>query len=278
MVPSTWYTHKGGLSGVQAKMDWQKAFFEQYQDACVGRLLRGLIHNLNGVNQAFSLQAALFRNMFLQAEKMLQDAENTCPDSDCGVSSLRDLFRKRVIMVSQMEEKVEISQRIVARVLPLAQLYGIEQGFSVSLAAIVEMEMEILAADSFFKHQITKTTTFAPDLPSLRHRCLELHTLCFVLLENAAHALRDSAAPVLGLTAYSTEEALIIEVRDSGPGILKEDADRIFEPFFSTREGASGVGLFLAQKMVAEMGGTLDFVSEPNDTCFTVRVPLAELV
>lgn len=259
-------------------MDWEKAFFEQYQDACVGRLLRGLIHNLNGVNQAFSLQAALFRNMFLQAEKMLQDAENACPALDCGVSSLRELFRKRVVMVSQMEEKVEASQRIVARVLPLAQLYGIDQGFSVTLAAIVEMEMEILAADSFFKHQITKTITFSPDLSPLRKRCLELHTLCFVLLENAANALRDSANPVLRLTAYPSAESLIIEVADSGHGITREQASQVFEPFFSTKKGALGVGLFLANKMVTEMGGSLNFVSEPNDTCFTVRLPLAELV
>jgi len=259
-------------------MDWEKAFFEQYQDACVGRLLRGIIHNLNGVNQAFSLQAALFRNMFVQGEKMLQDAENTCPTADCGLIPLRELFRKRVAMVGQMEEKVETSQRIVARVLPLAQLYGIEQGLSVSLAAIVEMEMEILSADSFFKHRIEKTIAFSPDLPPLRRRCLELHTICFVLLDNAANALRDSSARTLCLTARHTDDLFIIEVRDSGPGIEPELASRIFEPFFSTREGALGIGLFLAKKTVLDMGGSLECVSVPGDTCFTVTLPLAEVV
>lgn len=256
-------------------MDWETAFFKQYQDACVGRLLRGVIHNLNGVNQAFSLQAALFRNMFLQAEKMLQEAENSCPTTECGLIPLRELFRKRVVMVSQMEEKVETSQRIVARVLPLAQLYGIEQGFSVPLAAIVDMEMEILEADSFFKHRIEKTITLAPDLPPLRQRCLELHTIFFVLLDNAANALHDSLAPTLGVTAHQTDNSLIIEVRDSGPGILPEHSSRIFEPFFSTREGALGVGLFLAQKTILGMGGSLEYSSVPGNTCFTVTLPLA---
>ena len=258
-------------------MDWETAFFEQYQDACIGRLLRGLIHNLNGVNQAFSLQAALFRSMFLQADKILKEVDVAHPEAVGALQPLQELLRKRALMVGQMEEKDEVSQRIVARVLPLAQLYGIEQGFSVPLAAIVDMELEILAADSFFKHQIKKTVTFSPDLPALRQRCLELHSICFVLLDNAANALRDSVAPSLSLTARATAADLIIEVRDSGSGLLPGYASLIFEPFFSTREGALGVGLFLARKMVKDMGGSLTVQSMPGDTCFTVRLPLAEV-
>ena len=259
-------------------MDWETAFLSQYQDACVGRLLRGILHNLNGVNQAFSLQAALFRSMFLQAEQMLQDAEKACPEAAYDLTPLRELFRKRAVMVSQMEDKVETSQRIVARVLPLEQLYGIEQGASVSLAAIVEMEMEILSSDSFFKHRIKKTVALAADLPPLRQRCLELHTICFVLLDNAAKALRDSLTPTLTLTAHHTVNTLIIEVHDSGSGITQEQASRIFEPFFSTRENALGVGLSLAKKMVTDMGGTLEHSAVSGETCFTVRVPLAEVM
>lgn len=259
-------------------MDWETAFFAQYQDACVGSLLRGVVHNLNGVNQAFSLQATLFRTMFMQAEKMLQDAENVCPKADCGLLSLRELFRKRVVMVGQMEDKVETSQRIVSRLLPLSQLYGIEQGGAVSLAAIVEMELEILAADSFFKHQVVKTITVPADLPFLTQRFLEVHTICFVLLDNAAKAMRDTVLPTLSLTVRHSEDLLIIEVRDSGPGVLPEHGPHVFEPFFSTREGALGVGLFLARKTVADMSGTLEFSSLPGDTCFTAKLPLSAVL
>jgi signal transduction histidine kinase len=259
-------------------MDWEKAFLSQYQDACVGRLLRGILHNLNGVNQAFSLQAALFRSMFLQVEQMLQDAEKACPDAAYDLTPLRELFRKRVVMVSQMEDKVDTSQRIVARVLPLEQLYGIEQGPSVSLAAIVDMELEILSADSFFKHRIKKTVALASDLPPLRQHCLELHTICFVLLDNAAKAMRDSPSPTLSLTAQQTGKTLILDLRDSGPGITPEHASQIFEPFFSTRENALGVGLSLVRKMVTDMGGTIEHSTVSGETCFTVCVPLAEVI
>ncbi|MDD5758051.1 MAG: ATP-binding protein [Desulfobulbaceae bacterium] len=259
-------------------MDWESAFFAQYQDACVGRLLRGVIHNLNGVNQAFSLQATLFHTMFLQAEKILLDAESLCPRTDCSLLSLRELFRKRVVMVNQMEEKVETSQRIVSRVLPLSQLYELEEGRAVSLATIVEMELEILAADSFFKHRVTKSVLLSDDLPLFTKRFLELHTICFVLLDNAAKAMRDLVSPALSLTARHTDDFLVIEVRDSGHGVSQEHASQIFEPFFSTREGALGVGLFLAKKTVTDMGGTLLYSSVPGDTCFTVTLPLSSVL
>jgi len=257
-------------------MDWEAAFFQQYQDACVGRLLRGIIHNLNGVNQAFSLQASLFRSMFVQAEGMLDQAEFACGAEAESLPLLRDLLRKRLVMVNQMDEKVAEGQRIVARVLPLSQRYD-GHAATVALETIVALEMEILAADPFFKHSVKKTVTLSSAIPPLHQRFLELHTLCFVLLDNALRALRSVPSPSLSITAYAEEGSLIVAVRDSGEGIEQHLAGQIFKPFFTTREGATGVGLYLAQQTVTAMGGTLEYVSRPGDTCFTVTIPLAQV-
>lgn len=255
-------------------MDWETAFFEQYQDACVGRLLRGILHNLNGANQAFSLQAALFRSMFSQADILLEEAIKVCPQAEAGLTPLQELLDKRAVMVEQMEAKVETSQRIVARVLPLSQLYGAEHDLEVSLSTIVDLEMEIMTADAFFKHRIEKRVELAPDLPLLRQRFVEVHTLFYVLLDNALAVMRESLKPVVRLAVRQEAGALVIEVHDSGPGVAPEAAGRIFEPFFSTREGALGVGLYLAKKLVTAMGGTIGFSGGAGDTCFTVALPL----
>ncbi len=258
-------------------MDWETAFFEQYQDACVGRLLRGILHNLNGANQAFSLQAALFRSMFSQADRLLQEAFKACPGAEAGLQPLQELLAKRAVMVEQMETKVETSQRIVARVLPLSQLYGPARSSVVSLASIIDLEMEIMTADPFFKHKIDKTVELAPDLPPLRRRYVEIHTLLYVLLDNALAFMRECTKPGLRLVARQADRTLVIEVHDSGPGVAPEAVGRIFEPFFSTREGALGVGLYLARKLTTDMGGTIDFSTAPGDTCFAVTLPLAEV-
>lgn len=259
-------------------MNWEKAFFEQYQDACVGRMLRGILHNLNGANQAFSLQATLFKTMFTQAEKLLQEAAATYPDCGCALEPVQDLLRKRSVMAAQMEEKVATSQRIVARVLPLAQLYTLGEACAVSFASIVDLEMEIMTADSFFKHRVAKRVDLAPDLPPLRRNFVELHTILFTLLDNSLAALRGYDKPELRIAARRTDEALIIEVCDSGHGVAPEVSERIFEPFFSTREGALGVGLFLARKLATVLGGTIDHSGDSGSTCFTVTLPLAAVV
>lgn len=266
------------VTGGGHRVDWEAAFFQQYQDACVGRLLRGIIHNLNGVNQAFSLQAALFRSMFVQAEGMLSAAELACGPAAESLSLLRGLLRKRLMMVGQMEEKVEEGQRIVARVLPLSQRYGDGHGDPVSLDTIVALEIEILNADTFFKHSLKKTVSIAPDIPPLQRWFGELHTLCFVLLDNSLNSLRAVSTPSLSITAYVEGGSLLLAVRDSGVGIEKDLAGQIFEPFFTTRAGATGVGLYLAKQMVTAIGGSLDFVSRPGDTCFTAMIPLVKVV
>ena len=258
-------------------MDWETAFYRQYQDACTGKLLRGILHNLNGANQAFSLQAALLKSMFSQAERFMGEAATVCPRTDCGLPALRDLLAKRAQMVEQMEDKLETSQRIVSRTMPLAHLYGLTEDSEVSLATIVGLEMELLTADAFFKHNIDKQVEIDLDLPPLRHHCGDVHLILFTLLENAATALADSPAPALRLKLRRSGAMLVIEVRDSGPGLALEARARIFEPFFSTHEGALGVGLFLAQKTAHALGGEIGVESQPGDTRFTVSLPLAEL-
>lgn len=259
-------------------MDWETAFYQQYQDACIGRMLRGIIHNLNGANQAFSLQAALFTMMFNQAEKLCAEAAVARPDCHTVLEPVRELLRKRSVLAAQMEEKAAISQRIVARVLPLADLYSVDQEGLTTLAAIVDLEMEILAADSFFKHKIDKQVDLAPDIPPLRCHCIELHTILFALLDNTLAALHTAVKPEVRVSARVTEEGLLLEVFDNGQGVAPEVADRLFEPFVTTREGALGVGLFLARKLATDLGATITFTSTPGETCFRVTVPLAAVV
>lgn len=259
-------------------MDWEAAFFQQYQDACVGRLLRGIIHNLNGANQAFTLQAALFNSMFSQSEVLLAEAVQLCQNPECGIASVRELLTKRAVMVGQMEEKVATSQRIVNRILPLAQLYWNAQADPVPLSAIVELEMEIMSADSFFKNSIDRQLDLDPKLPPIRRHCVEMHTLIHVLLDNAAYALRDVDNPWLCLAARCSEDALVVTVSDSGAGVDSDVASWMFEPFYSTRDGALGVGLFLARKTVSAIGGQIEYSAVDGKTSFAVTVPLQELL
>jgi signal transduction histidine kinase len=67
----------------------------------------------------------------------------------------------------------------------------------------------------------------------------------------------------------------VIEVADEGPGISHELQGRIFEPFYTTREKGTGLGLALARKLAEANGGALTLESAPGRTVFRLTVPLS---
>jgi len=92
------------------------------------------------------------------------------------------------------------------------------------------------------------------------------------LFSNAAHAMTKAgtATPQLHTNVKSVGGRLEITVRDNGPGIPPENLDRVFEPFFTTREVGQGLGLGLSisYAVVERHGGKLIVDSEPG--CWTV--------
>ena len=66
-----------------------------------------------------------------------------------------------------------------------------------------------------------------------------------------------------------------IEIEDSGVGIRAGDADRIFNPFFTTKDHGTGLGLALTHKIVEDHGGSIDFRSiAGGGTTFRIELPL----
>lgn len=71
--------------------------------------------------------------------------------------------------------------------------------------------------------------------------------------------------------------SVVIEIADTGPGIPPEVQERIFEPFFSTRDTGTGLGLATTQRIVESMGGTISVESSPGaGATFRLEFPFAE--
>ena len=93
------------------------------------------------------------------------------------------------------------------------------------------------------------------------------------LVKNAIHALHNIENAKIIMRAFMDKRGRIaLQVIDNGPGILEEVIDKIFIPFFTTKQEGSGIGLSLSKQIMRTHGGTLTAQSEPNvETNFTLR-------
>jgi signal transduction histidine kinase len=94
------------------------------------------------------------------------------------------------------------------------------------------------------------------------------------LVENALQALDGHGRLEVRLIVDEGASRAQIEVEDTGPGIAPELHARIFEPFFSTKTGGSGLGLALVRKIAEEHGGGVTLESRPGRTCARLWLPL----
>ena len=99
------------------------------------------------------------------------------------------------------------------------------------------------------------------------------------LIDNAAEAMQDSLLRVLSVSTNLSEDGSAVEitVADTGRGLTDEMRERLFLPFFSTKNRGTGLGLSIAAKIVQEHGGTIRAESNlPKGARFLVRLPMIE--
>jgi signal transduction histidine kinase len=104
----------------------------------------------------------------------------------------------------------------------------------------------------------------------------ELNQVWTNLIDNAIDAMGGNGE--LRVRTYREDNCVVVEIGDNGPGIPAETEAHIFEPFFTTKGVGEGTGLGLdtAQRIVKKHRGNIQVLSQPGDTRFQVRLPLAE--
>jgi len=94
------------------------------------------------------------------------------------------------------------------------------------------------------------------------------------LMRNAAEAMPGGGRLTVSARFLDDERAVELRIADTGQGIAREHLAKIFDPFFSTKDGGTGLGLALTQQIIVEHGGSIAVESEPGrGTAFTVRLP-----
>lgn len=80
----------------------------------------------------------------------------------------------------------------------------------------------------------------------------ELSQVILAILSNASDALKDIEKPLILLKVRASNAEVIISIEDNAKGIKSKNIEKIFEPYFSTKEEGSGIGLFLVKQIIEE--------------------------
>lgn len=150
---------------------------------------------------------------------------------------------------------------------------------SVEVNELVGKAVQLVRADTERRH-VQLCLELEPGLPLVRADGIHMQQVVLNLLMNAMDAM--SATPPASRwlhvrTRLRAGTAVEVSVRDNGPGIDPSQTGKVFESFFSTKEGGMGLGLSIARSVVLAHGGTIWAErSTRGGTIFTVRLPLPQ--
>ncbi len=105
--------------------------------------------------------------------------------------------------------------------------------------------------------------------PELLHRALSN------LVLNAKDAMPDGGT--VTVSACPREEEVEIRVADTGQGLTQEECQRLFTPYYTTKQHGTGLGLAIVQSVIADHAGTISVESsEGKGAIFVITLPRAE--
>ena len=271
----------------------QARLMERAQLAAIGQLAAGMAHeinnpmgfinsNLNTLSQYGNELAALLtkaRRFWQHLGKSEQT--HALPSALYGQAAALEETACRIdldyitadlkALIQESREGGERIRNIVANLKAFAQP-GVEAMGALDLNRCLETTLQVLAPR--LNGKITPVCRFAP-LPLVRGCESQLNQVFMNVILNAVLASPESGE--IRLDTAVTDDGVAVTIADDGPGIPPEVRNRVFEPFYTTREigQGCGLGLTLAYNTIQQHGGTIRVLSEEgNGAAVEIRLPV----
>jgi len=124
------------------------------------------------------------------------------------------------------------------------------------------------------ERRIQVTTQFDASVPEIKADEKQLREAFLNILKNAFEAMPQGGE--LRITTAKVGDYVEVAISDTGVGIEERNLERVFNPFFTTKETGTGLGLSLTQQIIREHGGTIHCKSQLGvGTTFTIRFPIS---
>jgi len=214
-----------------------------------GRLTRGVAHEVKNPINAIVLHLQLLRNKLQQTDadtrRHVDIIDSEIHRLDRVVQILVDFTRPRDLRVEEMDLR------------PLLN------------------EVILLASPEAEQHGVTISRDLGTETLNVKVDNDAIKLAIFNVVLNGIQAMPQGGK--LSISARRHEESIITEIQDQGGGIPPEVQEKIFELYFSTKQGGSGIGLAQTYQVMQWHYGSVDFESlDGKGTIFRLRLPLAE--
>jgi signal transduction histidine kinase len=135
------------------------------------------------------------------------------------------------------------------------------------VVADIEMVLTLFHNQTKYGIEVMREYDEVPKVMCIPDR---LHQVWVNIINNAIQAMDYKGT--LKINISQVDNRVRVSITDSGPGISDAVADRIFEPFFSTKElgVGTGLGLDIVKRILDEIDGSIDFQTKPGQTTFNI--------
>lgn len=177
-------------------------------------------------------------------------------------------------IIRQMQSASGRIESVIRRVMDFSRP-GEPKFVSIDINTAIREAIE-LSSVSLRKRVIKIETSLAEDLPSCRADSQLTEQLVLNLITNAAEAMKNiDGDKKIEVSSSIENNHIIVSISDSGPGVPSNIRDKIFDPFFSTKNDGTGIGLSIAQRIVTDHGGSLTVSqSKWGGAEFTIKIPI----
>lgn len=271
------------LMAAYTKLKGQKAqLLHQEKLASIGQLSAGIAHEINNptgyvksnlttlVDYIAGFKSALELYKGFVANHALNGDEKTKLEEMLKKLEIDYLLSDVDELLSDSLEGTQKIQQIVSNLKDFARADS-SDAEPVSLNECVNDVLKIIEPSIKYK---AKVVTELSEIPDVLGKKGELSQVILNLVTNAADAIVDQGE--IKVRTYRKDNLACLSVSDTGSGIPPENLNRIFDPFFSTKEVGSGTGLGLSisHGIVKSHSGTLSVESEIDEgALFTIDLP-----
>jgi two-component system NtrC family sensor kinase len=221
--------------------------------AAIGRLASGIAHEINNPLAIIDAQVGV-----------LSDLVKERPPYSAP-------FKDRM---DKIEAQIDRARKVTRRLLDFSQGAGTRLE-PVNVVAVLEETLAFVAED-LDTSRIGVIRNYEEAIPVIRSSVAQMQQVFLNLIHNALDVMDEGGE--LQLSAEGSDGGVLVKVADTGPGIAEKDLQRIFEPFFSTKSGASGhmgLGLAICQESMRNLKGRIQVHNAAGKgTVFSVWFPL----